>query len=203
MSQTNNPWKNVTIVTPSSDKNKITNTNKKNRIMKEGTNEEILWLYLQEDFELRGTIEYHLNESGKISAIKYLREYVEDKEVPEEMSPGEKCSLRELKDVIDKYAKRYTITKKVKLLRKRIEKWARINGFENISKQKEVKDKLTGDYVYMYTDWEMVDDHYGLMINDWGWLPAPKTMKLYNTLWKQYSYVDSFYEHKTGYNKKD
>ena len=83
MSQTNNPWKNVTIVTPSSDKNKITNTNKKNRIMKEGTNEEILWLYLQEDFELRGTIEYYLNESGKISAIKYLREYVEDKEVPE------------------------------------------------------------------------------------------------------------------------
>ena len=181
----------------------MTDSLKHKRIIKEGTNEEILWLFLEEDLELRSNIEHYLEESGKISAIKHLREYVEDKEVPEEMSPNNKCSLRESKNVIDKYAKRYTITKKVKLLRKRIEKWARINGFENISKQKEVKDKLTGDYVYMYTDWEMVDDHYGLMINDWGWLPAPKTMKLYNTLWKQYSYVDSFYEHKTGYNKKD
>ena len=191
MSQTNNPWKNVTIVTPSSDKNKITNTNKKNRIMKEGTNEEILWLYLQEDFELRGTIEYYLNESGKISAIKYLREYVEDKEVPEEMSPGEKCSLRELKNGIDKYAKRYTITKKIKLLRKRIEKWCNINGYDRMENQKEVRDNKTGDYIYRYSDWEMVDDHYGLMVNDWDWLPHPKTYKKYNKLWKKYFHIDN------------
>ena len=95
------------------------------------------------------------------------------------------------KDTIDKYHKRYTITKKIKKLRKRIEKWARKNGYENIGKQKEVKDKLTGDYVYMYTDWEMVDDHHGLMINDWDWLPSKKQYKEYNVLWKNYSNVQN------------
>ena len=43
----------------------------------------------------------------------------------------------------------------------------------------------------MYTDWEMVDDHYGLMINDWDWLPSKKQYKEYNVLWKNYSNVQN------------
>ena len=49
-----------------------------------------------------------------------------------------------------------------------------------------MKSEWSEEYVYTYTDWEMVDDHYGLMINDWDWNPATKQMKLYNTLWRQY-----------------
>jgi len=160
--------------------------------MREGTNEEILWLFLEEDLELRSNIEYYLDESGKISAIKHLKSYVEDKEVPEEMSPDNKCSLRELKDTIDRYSIRYNITKKLERLRERIEKWCRINGHDKMGYQKEVKDNKTGEYTYRYSDWQMVDDHYGIMINDWGWLPHPKQYKIYNKLWKKYSNIRNY-----------
>ena len=155
---------------------------KRKRILKEGTNKEVLWLSLQEDYELRNQIEYFLTEGSKINAIKYLKNYAEETYV----DPKRKCTLRELKDSVDKYDRRYTITKKIKKLRKRIEEWANENGYNNIKNQTEVKSEWSEEYVYTYTDWEMVDDHYGLMINDWDWNPATKQMKLYNTLWRQY-----------------
>jgi hypothetical protein len=160
---------------------KISDAKKRIDIIDNGTNMDRLWLSLQEDYELRNEIEYYLTDGSKINAIKYLKEYAETLYV----APKRKCTLRELKDAIDRYDNRYTITKKIKSLRKRIEKWADANGYVNIKNQKEVKSD-SGEYVYMYTDWEMVDDHYGLMINDWGWFPVSKQMKLYNTLWRQY-----------------
>ena len=159
---------------------------------KPSTNDEFLWSSLQHNLELRNEIEYYLNESGKISAIKHLKRYVEDNEVPVEMSPGNKCSLRELKDAIDKYAKRYTITKKIELLRDRIEKWCLENGHDKMGYQKEVKDDKTGEWTYRYSDWQMVDDQYGTMINDWDWLPHPKQYKIYNKLWKKYSNIRNY-----------
>ena len=158
---------------------------KSGRISKDTTNEEILWIFLEEDLELRTQIEYHLNDGYKISAIKCLKHYAEDK--PQGKSDIYKNSnLREIKDTIDRYAIRYNITKKLKRLREQIEKWCEKNGHDNMGYQREVKDNKTGEYTYRYSDWEFVDDHYGLMINDWDWLPQYKTYKLYNELWKQY-----------------
>ena len=159
---------------------------KSGRISKDTTNEEILWIFLEEDLELRTQIEYHLNDGYKISAIKCLKHYAEDK--PQGKSDIYKNSnLREIKDTIDRYAIRYNITKKLKRLRQRIEKWCNKNGHDNMGYQKEIKDNKTGEYTYRYSDWEFIDDHYGLMINDWEWLPHPKTYKKYNKLWKQYA----------------
>ena len=149
------------------------------------TNKEILWTILKKDLELRSNIEHYLKDGYKINAIKCLKAYIEDK--PQGKSDIYKNSnLREIKDTIDRYAIRYTITKKLKRLREQIEKWCEKNGHDNMGYQKEVKDNKTGEYTYRYSDWEFVDDHYGLMINDWDWLPHPKTYKLYNELWKQY-----------------
>jgi hypothetical protein len=163
------------------------NKSKRRHILNEGTNIEILWLFLKEDLELRTQIEYHLNDGYKISAIKCLKHYAEDK--PQGKSDIYKNSnLREIKDTIDRYAIRYNITKKLDQLRNRIEKWCIKNGHDNMGYQKEVKDNKTGEYTYRYSDWEFIDDQHGLMINDWDWLPVSKQMRLYNTLWKQYKY---------------
>ena len=165
---------------------------KSGRISKDATNEEILWLFLKEDLELKNTIEHHLDNGSKISAIKCLKRYADDKPSHNISDNYKNSSLRELKDTIDRYAIRYRITKKIKLLRDRIEKWCEKNGHDNMSarikirNRKEVKDNKTGEYTYRYSDWEFVDDHYGLMINDWDWLPHPKIYKTYNELWKQY-----------------
>ena len=149
------------------------------------TNKEILWTILKKDLELRSNIEHYLKDGYKINAIKCLKAYIEDK--PQGESDIYKNSnLRELKDTIDRYAIRYNITKKLKRLREQIEKWCEKNGHDNMGYQKEIKDNKTGEYTYRYSDWEFVDDHYGLMINDWDWLPQYKTYKLYNELWKQY-----------------
>ena len=163
------------------------NKSKRRHILNEGTNIEILWLFLKDDLELRSTIEHYLNDGYKIKAIKCLKHYAEDK--PQGKSDIYKNSnLREIKDTIDRYAIRYNITKKLDQLRNRIEKWARNNGHDNIGYQKEVKDNKTGEYTYRYSDWEFIDDQHGLMINDWDWLPVSKQMRLYNTLLKQYKY---------------
>jgi hypothetical protein len=153
------------------------------------TNKEILWMFLEKSLEIRNTIEYYLDEGSKINAIKHLKQdtenfttYVDTPIWPTRKFP----SLREFKDTIDRYAIRYNITKKLKRLRKQIEKWCDIYGHDNMGYQKEIKDNKTGEYTYRYSDWEFVDDQYGLMINDWDWLPHPKQYKSYNELWKQY-----------------
>jgi len=156
------------------------------RILKEGTTKDILWLFIKEDLELRTEIEHCLDNGSKINAIKCLKGHTENL-IAKTVWPHKKLpTLREYKDAIDKYDIRYRITKKIKLLRDRIEKWCKINGYDNMGYQKEVKDNKTGEYTYRYTDWEYIDDQYGLMINDWDWLPHRKTYTIYNTLWKTY-----------------
>ena len=59
---------------------------------------------------------------------------------------------------------------------------------EGFKKRREVKSK-NGDYIYLYTDWELVDYHVGLMINYYEWLPSKKEFREYNLLWKNYSNV--------------
>ena len=92
----------------------------RNRILNEGTNKEILWMFLEESFELRNTIEHYLDEGSKISAIKYLKQDTENRTAQTDppIWPTRKFpSLREFKDTIDRYAIRYNITKKLKQLR--------------------------------------------------------------------------------------
>ena len=72
------------------------------------------------------------------------------------------------------------------MLKDRIESWCELNGYEKMDTQKEIKDNKTGEYIYRYSDWEMIDDHDGLMINDSQWLPSTKQLKQYNQLWKRY-----------------
>ena len=168
----------------------------RNCILNEGTNKEILWMFLEESFELRNTIEHYLDEGSKISAIKYLKQDTENRTAQTDppIWPTRKFpSLREFKDTIDRYAIRYNITKKLKQLRKRIEQWCELHGHDNMGYQKEVKDNKTGEYTYRYSDWEYVDDQYGLMINDWNWLPQTSSYKRYNKLWKKYSNVRNFF----------
>ena len=88
--------------------NPISNTNKRINIIDNGTNMERIWLSLQEDYDLRNEIEYYLTEGSKINAIKYLRDYAERLYV----APKRKCTLRELKDSVDKYDNRIQLLRR-------------------------------------------------------------------------------------------
>ena len=174
----------------------MTDSLKRKRILNEGTNKEILWMFLEESLEVRSTIEHYLDEGSKIGAIKCLKQDTENRTAQSDppIWPTRKFpSLREFKDTIDRYAIRYNITKKLKQLRKRIKQWCELHGHDNMGYQKEVKDNKTGEYTYRYSDWEYVDDQYGLMINDWNWLPQTSSYKRYNKLWKKYSNVRNFF----------
>ena len=145
------------------------------------TNEERLWGVLFEDWKLREEINEMVKDGAKINAIKALKLYAEEHFV----APKRDCSLRELKNVIDKYSYHYIVTTKIERLRERIEEWCTKNGYKKMDNQKEVRDK-TGQYTYKYSDWEYIDDAYGNMINDGDWLPHQKEMKKYNELWRKY-----------------
>jgi hypothetical protein len=136
--------------------------------------------------ELKSEIDYYLNDGLKIKSIKILKGHYEATDAsPEKWKNRRKYSLRVYKDTIDTYQKRMKIQNKLGMLRERIEWWCEENGYEKMGVQREVKSK-TGEYTYRYSDWEMVDDHEGLMINDSQWLPSSKQIKKYNELWKKY-----------------
>ena len=145
------------------------------------TNEERLWGVIFENHELRSELNECLKDGAKINAIKVLKLFAEGTFV----APKRDCSLRELKDVIDKYDYHLVVTTKIEQLRERIEDWCNINGYDKLENQKELKDK-TGQYTYKYSDWEFIDDAYGNMINEKEWLPHQKEMVKYNKLWKKY-----------------
>ncbi len=71
-------------------------------------------------------------------------------------------------------------------LRKRIEKWADINGFENIENQSERKD-AEGNIVWRRSHWEYVDDMHNALYNDHEYWYDKKTLKELNRLWKRYN----------------
>ena len=145
------------------------------------TNEERLWGVLFENRKLRQEINEMIEDGAKINAIKALKLFAEENFV----APKRDCSLRELKNVIDRYNYHYIITTKIELLRERIEEWCTLNGYEKMENQTEIKDK-SGEYTYKYSDWEYIDDAYSNMINDGDWLPHQKEMLKYNNLWKKY-----------------
>ena len=170
-----NIWKNVTYVRPSQNVDEETAG-----IINELLDE------IYSNLELRNDIDHYLAiANSKISAIKHLKEYFEKNALP--VRPT--YTLRNFKDTIDHYQYKFNILTKIKMLRDRIEKWCEQNGYEKMDNQKTLKDNKTGEYTYRYTDWEMVDDHVGLMINDREWLPSPNQLKQYNKLWKKYSNV--------------
>jgi len=145
------------------------------------TNEERLWGVIFETQRLRSELNEHLKKGYKINAIKALKLFAEETFV----APKRKCTLRELKNVIDKYNYHLVVTTKIEQLRERIEAWCNKNGYDKMENQKELKDK-TGQYTYKYSDWEYIDDAYGNMINDREWLPHQKEMEKYNELWRKY-----------------
>ena len=49
-------------------------------------------------------------------------------------------------------------------------------------KETQIKDKV----VWMYSDWEFVDDMYGNMINSQEWMPAAKVLLDMNKIYKKY-----------------
>jgi len=145
------------------------------------TNEERLWSVIFETQRLKSEINDALEFGSKINAIKALKLFAEETFV----APRRKCTLRELKNVIDRYNYNYVVTTKIEQLRERIEAWCNKNGYDKMENQKELKDK-TGQYTYKYSDWEYIDDAYGNMINDREWLPHQKEMEKYNELWRKY-----------------
>jgi nucleoid-associated protein YejK len=93
---------------------------------------------------------------------------------------AEEALLKEQKE-----EKREVISQKTHKLRDRIEKWCEINGYDNMDNDVERKND-DGTIYYSRTDWEMVDDLCGLLINDEQWWPHPNQFKKMNELWKRY-----------------
>ena len=88
-------------------------------------------------------------------------------------------------NIANKEERRKNITKKVEKLRERIEAWCALNGYDNMDNDVERK-RDDGTIYYSRTDWEMVDDIEGLLINDATWLPHPNQLIKMNKLWKRY-----------------
>ncbi len=81
---------------------------------------------------------------------------------------------------------RETILEKLDALKERIEDWAAINGYGNLDNSDERKSNETGELIWRRTDWEYVDDTYGLMINDESFYPGKECFKKMNVMWKKY-----------------
>ena len=88
-------------------------------------------------------------------------------------------------NIANKEERRKNITKKVERLRERIEAWCTLNGYDKMDNDVERK-RDDGTIYYSRTDWEMVDDIEGLLINDATWLPHPNQLIKMNKLWKRY-----------------
>ena len=78
------------------------------------------------------------------------------------------------------------ILEKLDSLKERIEDWAAINGYDKLDNSDERKSNETGELIWRRTDWEYVDDTYGLMINDESFYPGKDCFKKMNVMWKKY-----------------
>ena len=88
-------------------------------------------------------------------------------------------------NIANKEERRKNITKKVEKLRERIEAWCNKNGYDKMGNDVERKND-DGTIYYKRTDWEMVDDIEGNLINDDQWMPHPNLLIKMNKLWKRY-----------------
>ena len=131
--------------------------------------------------DIKESIDEALEYGSKINAIKILRTHLLSNilvHIP--------FSLRGCKDAIDYYALRYTLTKKIKWCRDMIEVYCNANGYGKMKNYKEVKSKKDDRYTWHYTDWEFVDDQYGLIVNDDIHMPSKQVLKDINDIHKKY-----------------
>jgi len=135
--------------------------------------------------KLRKRIDESLEAGSKINAIKELRGWCETTSYPAWLRDTERTSLRLMKNVIDRYAVRRTIFSKLKKLQNQIEKYCNKHGYDKMGYREGAKSK-DGRYIHQYTDYELVDDHIGFIVNDIQWIPNHKNYKQYNKLWKKY-----------------
>jgi len=166
--ETNKHWDNVKIVKPSHSI-------------------EDKWLSIIYDNEtLKAKIESYLADGSKIQAIKCYREWCMNTTYP--AWSKEAKSLRISKDTIDVYAHRLNISKKMEHLRETIEIFCNANGYDKMDNYKVRilnEGESEGD-AWVYSDWEFVDDMYGNMINSPSWMPAAKTFRDMNEIYKKY-----------------
>ena len=135
---------------------------------------------------LKEQLDAHLDSGSKINAIKELKEYCETTSYPDWLKNGTRVSLRLLKDVVDRYAIRRTIYSKLTKLSEQIEKYCNAFGYDKMGSRRGAKSK-DGLYVHKYTDYELVEDHIGFIVNNVQWSPSHKDYKQYNKLWKKYN----------------
>jgi hypothetical protein len=176
--ETNKHWDNVKIVKPS---NSI----------------EDKWLsIIYENQTLRNELDSYLeiDRGAKIQAIKCYRNWCLGMStisfdalfVDQPDWSKKEVTLRICKDTIDVYANRLNISKKMEHLRETIEIFCNANGYDKMDNYKVRKAKGSHQDVWVYSDWEFVDDMYGNMINSQDWMPAAKTFKDMNEIYKKY-----------------
>jgi hypothetical protein len=152
------------------------------------------WLCIITDNPILSTeLDFYLKEGSKIQAIKCYRNWCLGMStisfdalfVDQPDWNKKEVTLRICKDTIDLYAIRLNVTTKTKRLRKRIENWCNKNGYDKMGNDVERKND-DGTIYYKRTDWEMVDDIEGNLINDDQWMPHPNLLIKMNKLWKRY-----------------
>ena len=122
---------------------------------------------------MRYKINRSLDELGKINAIKTIRVFY-----PE-------LSLRESKTVIDIYAIRYRIEKKLIKLKKRIQRWVGFFGEDKLDFQSTQKSQ-DGLWTHKPNDLQFIQNHLDALPRQVSWLPKRKSYEIYNELWKKY-----------------
>jgi len=135
--------------------------------------------------KLKERIDIALDEHSKINAIKELRGWCESTSYPawlKDLAP----KLRFSKDVIDAYCVRVSILRKLNKLSNQIEKYCNKHGYNKMGFKEGAKSK-DGLYTHKYTDYELVDDHIGFIVNDLDWYPNSTNYKEYNKLWRKYN----------------
>jgi len=135
--------------------------------------------------KLKERIDIALEEHSKINAIKELRGWCESTSYPawlKDLAP----KLRLSKDVIDTYFVRVSILRKLNKLSNQIEKYCNKHGYDKMGYREGAKSK-DGLYTHRYTDYELVDDHIGFIVNDLDWYPNSTNYKEYNKLWRKYN----------------
>mgnify|MGYP000014470546 FL=1 len=135
---------------------------------------------------LKERIDESLESGSKINAIKELRGWCETSDNPNWLTDGTRVSLRLMKNVIDRYAVRRIIRNKLTKLSEQIENYCNVFGYDKMGSRRGAKSK-DGLYVHKYTDYELVEDHIGFIVNNVQWSPSHKDYKQYNKLWKKYN----------------
>jgi len=160
------------------------------------------WLSIIYDNQiLRTELDSFLHDGSKINAIKCYRDWcmgissITDEDISIAFDAlfvdqpdwnKKEVTLRICKDTIDIYANRTNVTKKMEHLRDTIEIFCNANGYDKMDNYKVRKAKDSHQDVWVYSDWEFVDDMYGNMINSQDWMPAAKTFRDMNEIYKKY-----------------